>query len=47
MHQRLKIQEEHALGPEGKEMVNSATRDQGKEGEDVVELCPKWMIDDI
>ena len=47
MNQRLKIQEDHALGPEGDGGGEQCDRNQGIEGEDVVEQCPEWMMEDI
>ena len=47
MHQRIKIQEEHAFGPEGDGGRQQCDRDQGIEGEDVLELCPGWKMEDI
>ena len=45
MYQRIKIQEEYALRPEGDGGCQQCDRDQGIEGEDVGEAVPR-MDDD-
>ena len=47
VHQRLKIQKSMPWTRIGDGGGQKCDRDQGIEGEDVVELCPEWMMEDI